>query len=101
MGPSHVFAYENEDLFLTTGANRYPKTWRLGYRKRQGTARVRPEEGNPLGSHHTERKTCGKENGHCTSEARGVVRRARDEPFCFRAFSSVSEEWRVLPVFAE
>ena len=49
------------------GGNRYPKKWRLGYPKWYTLDRVRPEEGELLGSLHAERKRCGKENYRCTS----------------------------------
>jgi hypothetical protein len=49
------------------GGNRYPKRWRLGYPKWYSIDRVRPEDGELLGSLHKERKRCGKENCRCTS----------------------------------
>ena len=47
--------------------NRYPKRWRLGYPKWYTINRVRPEDGELLGSLHAEKKRCGKENCRCTS----------------------------------
>jgi hypothetical protein len=74
-GLSHFVGHENERLLpkmsdsatYSEGGNRYPKTWRLGYPKWYTIDRVRPEDGELLGSLHEERKRCGKENCRCAS----------------------------------
>jgi len=62
---------KNENLFpkmsTSTGGTRYPKRWRMGYPKWYTIDRVRPEEGELLGSLHAEHKRCGKENCRCAS----------------------------------
>jgi len=47
--------------------SRYPKTRRWGFPKWYRIDRVRPEDGELLGSLHAERKRCGKEYCRCAS----------------------------------
>jgi hypothetical protein len=47
--------------------SRYPKTRRWGFPKWYTIDRVRPEDGELLGSLHAEYKRCGKANCRCAS----------------------------------
>lgn len=64
---AHFRTRKNEDSLPKMGANRYPKTRRWGYPKWYTIDRVRPNEGELLGSLHAEQKRCGKANCRCTS----------------------------------